>query len=170
MPPGLIGSNHDPADRDLSNWNLFGVFAGIGTVLVIIACKRSWRAWRTRLWRATEGTIIAASWQLKSTGEDSVTHELLVSYSYVVDGTRYTASRVALGERSHGAKKDADAAVARYAPGTRVTVFHGRLRPEQAVLEREKIGVWTVFMALAGIAIFVLGGILFPAETSTPEP
>lgn len=152
----------------MSDWNFFGVFAGIGTVLVIVACLRAWRAVRTRYWLATEGRITAASWQLVSNGEDSITHELSVRYVYVFDGNLHTASRVALGGRCFGTKKHADAAVARYAPGTRVTVFHRRRRPGEAVLERDTVGIGTIVIALAGIALLVLGGILFPTQTTTP--
>jgi hypothetical protein len=144
--------------------HFFGVFAGIGTVMVLYAAVRVWRAWRTLGWRSTEGVVQSAGWRLKSTDEDSEVHELLVTYSYDVDGVRHAGARVALGGRSFGRRDRADAAVARYAPGTRVTVIHHPRRPAEAVLERERLSLWTLAIAAAGVGMFVSGGVLFPAR------
>jgi hypothetical protein len=143
--------------------NLFGVFAGIGTALVIWAGVRVARAWRTREWGEAEGEVISSAWREKVTGEHSTAHELVVTYRYRVGDTLFTSSRVAVGGRDFGKRADADAAVARYRPRARVTVFYDRHHASEAVLERQRIGWFTPVLALAGIATFVLGGLLYPA-------
>jgi hypothetical protein len=45
-----------------------------------------------------------------------------------------------------------------------VTVIHHPRRPENAVLERERLSVGTLVIAAGGVALFATAGVLFPAE------
>jgi hypothetical protein len=150
----------------VSEGDWFGIVAGVGLALVIGAGLRGWRWLRTVGWRRAEGVVESAAWRLEAVDDATSVHRLLVTYSYTVDRTRYASARVALGGRSFGSRASADDAVARYPQGARVTVFHDRHRPGDAVLERERLGWSTLALALAGILIMALGFWRFPGSPS----
>ncbi len=101
-------------------------------------------------WPAVPGTITASQVRI-STDEDGTTYFADVTYKYVVNDRWYTAATVHFGEYGSGSRSRADKIVARYPPGSQVTVYYNPDKSGTAVLEP---GVsWSsylgIFMSLA---------------------
>jgi len=130
------------------------------------------RAYESRSWPNTQGTVIA-SYIDKRSHRDSNNHTRIVytpkiRYQYQVEGKHYTCKRIAFGGESGGKRSKAKKVVDKYPSGKKVTVYYNPQDPKVAVL---KAGFsWgAVFAFLAGIVFFAVGVMGFKAYRRNKE-
>ncbi len=123
--------------------------------------------WRIRIsasqrWQQVEGTIVHCGVE-HDTGPDSNGYMVLVSYEYVVNGVRYTGSRVSFSKRFYLRRKKAEAVAAMYRVNSRVPVYCDPAKPDDAVLARNYPG--SIFLCVGGIVMLLLAVLvlLFPS-------
>ena len=149
----------------------------------LLADVAQWReSRRSRAWQPTEGRIVRAVVTLSGFGRRR-TWGARIAYSYVAAGETRTASRVRFGTTLGQVSRASDgvhAEVARYAPGTAVTVFFSPTDPDRATLERNRPGLVgglvlaaLLMLAAAGTAIagayVVVGPFHDPPEFAAEE-
>ena len=103
----------------------------------------------SRNWPAVPGTITVSQVTI-STDEDGTTYYADVQFKYVVNDRWHTAATVNFGEYGSGSRSHADKIVARYPPGSPVTVYYNPDEPNTAVLEPGVTwgSYFNIFMAL----------------------
>jgi hypothetical protein len=105
---------------------LFGTLMAAEQVVCLDRALRS-RGWSTASGRVLDEAIFSVRWQF------GMAHSPAVLYEYQVDGETYRAHSVSY--RGSIYRRGAQAALDRYRPGQRVTVYYDPARPELAVLE-----------------------------------
>ncbi|PLK50803.1 hypothetical protein C0V76_03060 [Uliginosibacterium sp. TH139] len=114
----------------------------IGLVLLVIAVA-SWYAWQqqraSQAWPAVQGEILAARIERTDDGsnnpETSVRYHVELEYAYVVDGQRFTGTRIRITKEGWRSEDEARMQLARYAPGSKLQVHYDPTRPASSVLE-----------------------------------
>lgn len=128
----------------------------IGLVFFLVAAGTLWwgittvrNASVSRNWPAVSGTITASQVTI-STDKNGTTYSADVQYKYVVNDRWYTAGTVNFGEYGSSNRGRADKIVARYPPGSPVTVYYNPDDPNTAVLEPGVTwgSYFSIFMAL----------------------
>jgi hypothetical protein len=120
------------------------------------------QGWLSQSWPTTEGVVTDSRILIGYDSEGNASHEVRISYSYVVDDVTYTADR--LSAASHFASGDlrrAEEFSLQYGRGTAVTVTYDPRNPEQAVLQPgpQRRSWWVA--AISGIiAIVGVSGLL----------
>ncbi|WP_426747160.1 DUF3592 domain-containing protein [Myxococcus faecalis] len=85
-------------------------------------------------WPTAQGTITAS--EVRSVrGNKSTTHGLELTYTYSVDGRQHEGHKYRIMTSRSGDLEEAQALVARYPVGARVTVHHAPGAPSEAVLQ-----------------------------------
>ena len=113
----------------------------IGLAFLLVAAGTLWwgattvrNASASRDWTAVPGTITVSQVAI-STDEDGTTYSADVQYKYVVNDRWRAADTVHFGEYGSGSRSHAEKIVARYPPGSPVTVYYNPDDPDTAVLE-----------------------------------
>ncbi len=113
----------------------------IGLVFFLVAAGILWWGINTvrnasvsKNWPAVPGTITVSQVAI-STDDDGTTYSADVQFKYVVNDRWYTADTVNFGEYGSGNRSRAEKIVARYPPGSQVTVYYNPDNPGTAVLE-----------------------------------
>jgi hypothetical protein len=88
-------------------------------------------------WPGTTGTVLMSSVQSKQSGRSHSTYPVVV-YQYEVSGKTHQSQIVRAGEQYLSARisGQAQATVARYPIGARVTVYYNPANPAESALER----------------------------------
>lgn len=127
----------------------------------LLADVAQWReSQRSRAWEPTDGRIVRAVVTLSGFGRRR-TWGARIAYSYVAAGETRTGSRVRFGTTLGQVSRASDgvhAEVARYAPGTAVTVFFAPSDPDRATLERNRPGL-VGGLVLAALLMLAAAGI-----------
>jgi hypothetical protein len=91
----------------------------------------------TQAWLNTTGTVLMSSVQSKHTGRSHSYYPVVV-YVYTVNGQGYQSQRIKAGEQFLNVRVtgQAQATVARYPIGARVTVYYNPANPSECALER----------------------------------
>jgi hypothetical protein len=138
-------------------------FAPIG-VIILVAAYQARQMRMTRNWPSAPGIIVTSELEertikvLDRNRETGFRFEernfANIVYEYEVEGETYSNNLVAIGA-DRGNFKVAET-VARYPVGRRVTVYYNPDRRSDAVLERERPGVWRIigWTAVASAAFF----------------
>lgn len=140
-----------PRNKTLLHFLL--VFGGIWTLVVmifnIVLIADVVRGRAAAGFPSTPGTIASADIESHmSSGKDAQRmYSANVQYTYQVNGTTYTGDRIRHGGMSSSDSSQANADVARYTPGSAVTVRYNPVNPADAVLE-SGVGGETRFMAI----------------------
>ena len=124
----------------------------IGFGLLIYGLYQRRKLRESRSWPRVQGTITRATIG-QDNQQESNSYLLLVKYDYVVDGARYTGTRIGFSERTYLRKKRAQAELDRYPVSSGVSVYFDPRRPADAVLVRE----YPDIMILIVSAVFLLG-------------
>ncbi len=132
---------------------LFGVLYG-GTALAEAAASRSWPAVEGQITRAE-----VIEHRIAGRGISGRTYEPVVEYTYDVDGTPFTGSRLAFALTTRETLPAvAEAQIAPYQPGEAVTVYANPNAPQRSVLERRvDLQAW---LALGGGLALMAGHLL----------
>jgi len=132
---------------------------GVGLGIWYLRERRKFQ--ESQHWAATEGKVEEAFVHRservdEDTGRVSVTFYPRVRYSYVVNGEEYIGTHIAFGgQQGYSRPAQAEAVLARYPEGGRVTVYYNPDNPREAVLERRMSTPWVLlavgffFFALA---------------------
>jgi len=142
----------------LGNWEWiitsFGLFTGLATILCTVGISvlviggigyilyrrnQQSMAYRqsTQTWLTTTGTVLMSSVQSSHSGNSHSTYPVVV-YSYVVNGQSYQSQRVRAGDQFLTVRVagQAQATVARYPIGKRITVYYDPANTAESALER----------------------------------
>ena len=74
-------------------------FFGVGVFMGYSIGSDLFDVWRMQAWQPTPATLSNAGYTSHA-GDDSTTYEAYATYSYVIGGATYSASRVRIGPRS----------------------------------------------------------------------
>jgi len=148
----------------LDRWKVL-VVAGIGALCTVFPLWSLWLGIQT--WTRSERTEGRISQSRVEDEGRSPTEWSAIEYRYSVGDQVYSSSRVKLGafprlsflplgsDRIEGRQY-----ASKYPEGREVTVHYDPRRPERAVLERQLLPFWTLFMLAFGV------GMLAPAATA----
>lgn len=128
------------------------VLGGLAAGLVLAAAYLRGRIRSSHNWQPTQGTVTASASRYHH-GRGGRYHYPVVSYAYQVGGRTFTHDRIAFGVGPASAHATAEAAAARYAVGSPLTVYVNPRNPADAVLERRETSLTIYF--IAGI-VFIL--------------
>lgn len=131
---------------------------GLGCIFFVLAWKRKKKEEITKTWQVTPGIILSS--EVKEHG--AVDPELvnksvftpIVRYQYICAGNSYTGFRITLNSVEYSHEK-AQQIVARFSPGSSVSVYYDPLHPQEAILERNTRGF--NILLVTGLILFNLG-------------
>ena len=135
-----------------------GVLLGFGLINIVIAIAFNHSQIRTGFWPTTAGLIEVSESRRFRSGPASAQ----VSYSYEVDGRRYSSSRITTRDSSYEDIRFAMEAADRFPVGETVTVSYNRRNPSEAVLEAgyDLLADWFFVIGLClstvGLGCFVM--------------
>jgi hypothetical protein len=138
-------------------WFLLMLGLAFPIALAFVVLVKQEEVKRAAAWSKASGRVVRSEiGQEIRHGKTVVTP--LVEYEFTVGFHKYRGRRVSLGEMMSAG--DAEQAIARYKPGTGVTVFHDPKDPRKSVLERDPPpyfnAVWGV-VAVSAVAAIGLG-------------
>lgn len=160
---------------------LFGLlFVGVGLLALWALGSLLRERWAARAearhsqtWIATPGRITRAL-VTYTTGRRGRIYRPTIHYAYRVGDVDHVSERFAFVEPI-GDENDARQLVARFPEGSNVTVYHDRLRPERATLDRRvpsvlgfTIGWSLLLLCLGGFAVAIGVDIVVGAFTEPP--
>ncbi|MBV6395014.1 MAG: hypothetical protein HFACDABA_00585 [Anaerolineales bacterium] len=88
-------------------------------------------------WSSTSGVVLSSSVKVRHSGRSRSDYPAVV-YQYEVNGKSYQSQRIKAGDKFMSVRiiGEAQATVARYPAGSRVTVFYDPNNPSESALER----------------------------------
>lgn len=132
----------------------------VSVFFIVVGVQNTRIARASGSWPAVDGEIVRSDIvEERSTSGPSprsLTYRPVVRYRYRVDGTDHEGERVSLGEYATEDRADAEAVVATYPVGRKVSVYHAPEAPETAVLEPGSHGAPWLYAVLGGV--FLLAG------------
>jgi hypothetical protein len=132
-------------------------FILVGTLALFFGVRGLLRGHASTVWPAVPGVIQESSVEYQSSSKGGTYHARL-RYTYVLEGTTHSGSRVAYGDYGSSDPSHAQGIVNRYPAGKAVTVHYMPGSPDESVLE-PGIGGSTWFLPLFGF-VFATAGIL----------
>jgi hypothetical protein len=131
--------------------------AVIGSGLLGYGLYQKRQVQESQEWPQTTGTITKAD-LFFDTSPDPEGYSVSLSYSYVVNGVRYTGSRIGFRKRWYLRKKRAESELVRYPVSSSVPVYYHPENTTDAVLSRESAdGLMMVIMGIALLVLAVVG-------------
>lgn len=130
------------------------LFVIVGSVLIAYGGQQLWIAYQAESWPQTVGTVIASSVDYHRS-RNSASYFPRVRYRYTVDGVQYEGHRIWVEEQGRSSRGWAQEVVARYQPGTMVTVFYDPSNPAFAVLVPGLFEGGAIIWVLVGV-VFIL--------------
>ncbi len=142
------------------------ILLGLACIIVIIRIKRGGQGIQN--WPKVPGKVVEAfvyTHERKTTDVTTVTHTPVIKFSYSVDGTTYTSTKLdAAPSETHSYldRAKADTWVAAYPVGRAVAVHYNSQNPKQAVLMTQKpiahnavlwYGIVNFFLGIGAIAL-----------------
>lgn len=121
-------------------------------------------------WPTAQGTVQASTVQDKletdSEGDNERAYYPNVHYSWTANGQSRTSDRIAFGGKPRFTRAaDAQAVCDRYPQGAAVTVRYNPAKPDEAVLESKKPGLWTPILFTVVVLIFTIIAAAFVAPS-----
>jgi hypothetical protein len=107
----------------------------VSAVLIGIGWFNHRRAQAALAWPMAPGQVLASGIGQQS-GENGMTYYPQVNYAYNVNGQTYQNQRIVFGGGQTGNRGPAEKTVARYPPGSSVSVYFNPANAQDAVLER----------------------------------
>lgn len=132
------------------------LFSALALGLIIFGLFTLRETSRSRGWVGTSGRVILSNVST-FTSKGTTTYRPMVDYSYSVDGTLFTSSRITFHSLASRDRRTAAQMAARYPVGMNVPVLYDPQNPEQAVLERGN-DPWLLILAggvFAMLAVWV---------------
>jgi hypothetical protein len=135
-----------------------------------VAASQSWPAARGRV---VEGSVYETAIYLPKGGRAVQYHANLV-YEYAVSGRVYRSNHFNIdGPQVYSFRRRAESHVAKWPPGTAVTVFYDPAQPARATLTRKAQRIealWLAFCLAGAIGIGLLGVLVFTPGIYGREP
>ena len=139
----------------------------ITVMLVAMLAHKLMQVRRAAAWPQAAGRItrseVAARHRQRSDRPTELINEPAIEYEFTANGTKYTGTRISIGEDSGGA--NTEATLARYPLGATVMVYYDPADPGNCVLEREvpkgmSKGCLAILgvLAVLGYGIYRFGG------------
>ncbi|BAJ64998.1 DUF3592 domain-containing protein [Anaerolinea thermophila] len=139
------------------------IFAAVGGFALWTYFKDRQKAEASKQWMAVNGRVVESRVEVREGyDEDQGTTRSYaphVEYEYEVNGTVYRSTKLQAGTRVFVSSRGrAEAEVARYAPGTPVTVYCDPANPAEAVLQPGKsskagLVIGIVFLVISGMIL-----------------
>lgn len=140
-------------------------FGAFSLLLLVVGAVMLWQGSQSLGWEKTEGRVVTRSVRLDRSSQrnrrfrnhEDRAHDVIVTYSYSVDGQSYTGQRYSFGRgttaASGGTRAKARAVADELYPSlTPIDVYYDPADPEQSVLSP---GLhWSTFVPLAMAALF----------------
>jgi hypothetical protein len=164
---GLIA----PALGDPSRAFPVVMLAGMGLFTLMLWYAFQRQLWDMRRWSSAQGKVLVSeveSLMDEGASENSTPTQMFrpsVVYTFKVDGRQYMSDHVVPGTQTSGkvagrAPGFVNDRVAKYPPGSSVTVYYDPRDPTQSVLERKSAATWwllLVVLVLWGLAALIGG-------------
>jgi len=136
---------------------VLGTASLIMGILEIMKANSARKGWHTVSGAVVESKVVAQRHHDIKENRTSTSYEPVVNYTYPVDGSTLQGNRIGFGFGTYN-KAKADQIVARYKPGSQVTVYYDPQKPANAVLETKSKSAATYL--ICGFALLVIGYIL----------
>lgn len=139
---------------------------GFGLLILLFLVAHRRRLARAAAWPVAPGRVTISRVETRRGSDDSgPTHrsyEAVVEFRYEVGDLSFSSRQIALGWRTSGARKGAEAVVARYPVGATVEVHYDPDNPSEAALERPRAASWLMLgAALACFAVALYASRIF---------
>ena len=134
----------------------FGVFALFGLFFLSFFGQALWQAVTARGWQPVSCTVISSQ-VVTSSGSDSDTHRVAVSFTYEVDGRSYRSDRYQFMTGSSSGYDRKARIVSRLPPGTVTDCWFDPEQPSSAVMNRGLTG--DMAFALIPLLFVAIGAI-----------
>jgi len=146
---------------------------GAGFLLLLGLIGLGWssarltQGWLNQNWPTTEGVITESRILTGYDSEGNASHQVKISYSYVVDDVIYIGNRLsAAGNFSASNRQAAEDVLLQYWRGTAVTVAYDPRNPARAVLETgPQSGSWLGVIISGVVAIIGTSGLWLALRT-----
>ena len=125
---------------------------GGGLLFIGIRSKRAAQA--SRAWSSTQGTV-DSSQVITSGSQRSQWFKAQVTYTFTVNGQRYTSDKVFFGDARSSSRPKEQRVADRYQAGGPVEVFYNPQQPQEAVLERRTGGSTMVYLVLGSVLLLM---------------
>lgn len=139
---------------------------GFGLLILLFLVAHRRRLARATTWPVVPGRVtISRVEERRGSGESGPRHrsyEAVVEFRYEVGDLSFSSRQIALGWRTSGSRKGAEAVVARYPVGATVEVRYDPDNPSEAALERPRAASWLLLgAALACFAVALYASRVF---------
>lgn len=142
----------------------FGL-VGFASIFLLLGVGLAWWGWTivqdaraSAAWPTVEGRVTRSEVDESSDADGGDSYSPEVTYTYQVDDQAYENSTIKFGENSYSSRRRAEAIVANYPVGERVTVSYDPNAPGRSVLEP---GVTAGSFIVMGVgAVFVVVSVL----------
>lgn len=127
---------------------------GLGLLVFVLT---EWRAaGEVQNWPSTVG-IVQNAWVEAKADDDGTSYAPRVAYTYSVNGSSYTSTRITYWSVTHGSHSKAQSIINHYPIHSEVQVYYDPAKPSRAVLDPQRqTGTMLLLMSL-GAAFGVMG-------------
>lgn len=137
---------------------LYGIAMTAAGVICFIMGRNTLRTARaSKKWPTVQGTITSSGTVLMNTLQGGPATAASVKYEYEVEGKKYSADRISMGQYGTGGGGHAKAEAAKYPEGKTVEVHYDPQNPSQAVLEPGGAIFTSVFLLSFAAMLFPVG-------------
>lgn len=146
------------------------LFLVLGSALFVGTAWLFTLARRSRQWASTQGLIISSKVDstFDTTGSNRMSHRLILTYRYTVDGRSLTGHRVQFGDSFWSSTRSRDLAERlgrKYPEGQEVAVYYDPARPERCTLTRNVepkpyYSLFAIALGLMTAGLAVLAGLI----------
>lgn len=137
---------------------LYGIaMTAAGIICFIIGRNTLKTARASKKWPAVQGKITSSGTAQMNTLQGGPAYAASVKYEYEVDGKKYNADRISMGQYGTGGGGHAKAEAAKYPAGKTVAVHYDPQNPSQAVLEPGGAVFTSVFLLFFAVILAPVG-------------
>src|SRR5437868_11267780 len=140
------------------------VFVGGGCFCILIPIYLFFKGRLSETWPSTSGQIVSAEIKESSSPDDGRQFYLRVTYSYRINGTAYTSSKISVADRGYYSWQEAANALRRYPVRSSVTVWFNPYDFTDALIERNRMpGRAILVLLLVGLMFIGMGVLVYSA-------
>jgi hypothetical protein len=140
------------------------VFVAGGCFCILMPIYLFFKGRLAETWPSTSGQIESAEIKENSSPDDGRQFYLRVTYSYRINGTAYTSSKISVADRSYYSPQEAANALRRYPVRGYVTVWFNPHDFTDALIERDrKPGRAILVLLFVGLMFIGMGVLVYSA-------
>jgi hypothetical protein len=136
------------------------VFVAGGCFCILMPVYLFFKGRLAETWPSTSGQIESAEVKESSSPDDGSQFYLRVTYSYRINGTAYTSSKMSLADRGYHSPQEAANALRRYPVRSPVTVWFNPDDFTDALIERNRMPGRAILVLLFMGLMFIGMGVL----------